>query len=48
VPWKLHQNYARDLVMLRHGTVDDGVMEFSDSATPAARHDGAAGIAATG
>lgn len=28
-PWKLHQNYALDLVSLRFGKVDDGVMEFS-------------------
>jgi hypothetical protein len=29
VPWKLHQNYARDIVMLRYGRVDDGAMVFS-------------------
>ena len=28
-PWKLHQNYALDLVSLRFGSVDDGVMQFS-------------------
>jgi len=28
-PWKLHQNYALDLVTLRFGKVEDGVMEFS-------------------
>jgi monooxygenase len=28
-PWKMHQNYARDLLMLRFGRVDDGTMEFS-------------------
>ena len=28
VPWKLHQNYARDLLNLRFGRLDDGVMEF--------------------
>jgi hypothetical protein len=28
VPWKMHQNYARDLMALRFGKVDDGVMEF--------------------
>ncbi len=28
-PWKLHQNYARDIMTLRFGRVDDGVMEFS-------------------
>jgi cation diffusion facilitator CzcD-associated flavoprotein CzcO len=27
-PWKLHQNYPRDILMLRHGRVDDGVMQF--------------------
>jgi cation diffusion facilitator CzcD-associated flavoprotein CzcO len=27
-PWKWHQNYARDLVALRFGGVDDGTMEF--------------------
>ena len=28
-PWRLHQNYARDILTLRYGRVDDGVMEFS-------------------
>jgi cation diffusion facilitator CzcD-associated flavoprotein CzcO len=28
-PWRMHQNYARDLLALRFGQVDDGVMEFS-------------------
>jgi len=28
-PWKLHQNYARDLMMLRYGKLKDGTMEFS-------------------
>ncbi len=28
-PWRLHQNYARDIVMLRFGAVDDEAMEFS-------------------
>jgi cation diffusion facilitator CzcD-associated flavoprotein CzcO len=30
-PWRLYQNYARDIVSLRFGAVDDGVMEFSNS-----------------
>ena len=37
LPWKLHQNYAFDILMLRYGRVDDGVMEFqgaSATATP--------------
>ena len=28
-PWKLYQNYALDMAMLRFGSVDDGVMVFS-------------------
>jgi len=27
-PWKLHQNYVKDLSMLRYGRLDDGTMEF--------------------
>jgi cation diffusion facilitator CzcD-associated flavoprotein CzcO len=27
-PWKLHQNYIRDIGMLRYGKLDDGTMEF--------------------
>ena len=30
-PWKQHQNYARDIMTLRFGRIDDGVMEFSNS-----------------
>jgi len=41
IPWKLHQNYARDLMMLERGSVEDGVMEFSNPA-PAARRELAA------
>jgi monooxygenase len=29
LPWRLHQNYARDVVLLGRGRVDDGVMEFT-------------------
>ncbi|GAA4043613.1 NAD(P)/FAD-dependent oxidoreductase [Sphingomonas rosea] len=28
-PWKLHQNYIRDLRSLKHGKLEDGVMAFS-------------------
>ena len=28
-PWRLYQNYARDIVSLRLGSLDDGAMEFS-------------------
>ncbi|MBX3296530.1 MAG: NAD(P)/FAD-dependent oxidoreductase [Acidobacteria bacterium] len=27
-PWRLHQNYAKDLRMLRYGRLEDGTMEF--------------------
>lgn len=27
-PWKLHQNYALDLLMLRYGKLDDGTLVF--------------------
>ena len=28
-PWTLHQNYARDLLALRYGKVDDGTLAFT-------------------
>jgi monooxygenase len=28
-PWRLHQNYLRDLWLLRHGRLADGAMEFA-------------------
>jgi monooxygenase len=28
-PWRLYQNYARDVLSLRFGTLDDGTLEFS-------------------
>ena len=34
MPWRLHQNYFKDLSMLRYGSVEDGTMEFK--ARPAA------------
>jgi cation diffusion facilitator CzcD-associated flavoprotein CzcO len=48
VPWKLHQNYALDLLLLRHGKVDDGVMEFSNPAIPVAADREPAGLVAAG
>ena len=39
-PWRLHQNYVKDLSMLRFGRVDDGAMEFK-AAPPGARRAGA-------
>jgi monooxygenase len=35
-PWRLYQNYARDILTLRRGALDDGVLEFSNP-QPAAR-----------
>jgi hypothetical protein len=34
-PWKLHQNYARDLMALKFGSVKDEAMEFSNPAPKA-------------
>ncbi len=31
-PWKLYQNYPRDILLLRLGNVDDGVLEFARAA----------------
>jgi monooxygenase len=28
-PWRMHQSYPRDLIALRHGKVDDGVLSFA-------------------
>ncbi len=28
-PWRLYQNYALDIVTMRYGTVNDGVMRYS-------------------
>jgi cation diffusion facilitator CzcD-associated flavoprotein CzcO len=36
-PWKLHQNYALDILLLRHSKIDDGVMEFSNPASQRAK-----------
>jgi monooxygenase len=31
-PWKLHQNYVRDVMSLKFGSVDDGVMRYLNPA----------------
>jgi monooxygenase len=36
-PWKLHQNYALDLMALRFGSVNDGTMEFTRLPKPKPR-----------
>jgi monooxygenase len=28
-PWRLHQNYALDILNLRYGALEDGVLEFA-------------------
>jgi cation diffusion facilitator CzcD-associated flavoprotein CzcO len=40
-PWRLHQNYMKDLSMMRYGRVDDGTMEFKS--VPSARRATASG-----
>ena len=35
-PWKLHQNYALDMVALRFGKLEDGALRFSKSGGAAA------------
>jgi monooxygenase len=34
-PWRLYQNYARDILSLRHGSIEDEVLEFSHAGAPA-------------
>jgi hypothetical protein len=36
-PWKLYQNYALDIMAMKFGKVDDGVMEFTKPSAPARR-----------
>ncbi|MFW6067558.1 MAG: flavin-containing monooxygenase [Myxococcota bacterium] len=37
LPWRLYQNYLFDRIMLRHGPVDDGAIEFSRAPAPPSR-----------
>ena len=30
-PWRLHQNYVKDLRMMRYGRIEDGTMEFKSA-----------------
>jgi cation diffusion facilitator CzcD-associated flavoprotein CzcO len=32
VPWKLHQNYVKDVISLRYGSLEDGVIRFLNPA----------------
>ena len=42
-PWRIHQNYVRDLIALRFAPLDDGVLEFTSQSVP---HDGHAALRA--
>jgi monooxygenase len=35
LPWKLNQNYARDIKLLRRSSLEDGVLEFAKAAADA-------------
>jgi monooxygenase len=45
LPWRLHQNYIRDVALIKRAPVEDGVLEFSGSAA-ARRADGQPAVAA--
>jgi hypothetical protein len=49
-PWRLHQNYPRDVIALRLGGLEDGVLQFSGgaSARDAAPPDASVPVAAAG
>jgi hypothetical protein len=34
-PWRLYQNYLRDLLTLRYGAVNDAALEFTRRQEPA-------------
>ena len=36
-PWRVYQNYARDVRLLRFGRIDDGVLRITRAATAAQR-----------
>jgi hypothetical protein len=36
-PWRLHQNYARDILLLRRGALEDEGMEFSNAGSAVER-----------
>jgi hypothetical protein len=41
-PWRLHQNYVRDILALRFGRLEDGAMAFTNAAPKPAFSAGAA------
>jgi hypothetical protein len=46
LPWKLHQNYAKDIKLFRRDPVDDGVLRFTRASGAAADTTAPAAIAA--
>ncbi|MET8912557.1 NAD(P)/FAD-dependent oxidoreductase [Micromonospora sp. NPDC004551] len=44
-PWRLHQNYPRDVLLMRHGRVTDSGVRFSRAGTPATVADRPAPVA---
>jgi monooxygenase len=34
-PWRLYQNYPRDIMMLKHGALEDEGIEFTNAGSPA-------------
>ncbi len=45
-PWRNPQSYFRDIMILKHGKIDDGVMRFSKAANAAAAPDARVAVAA--
>ena len=45
-PWRNPQSYFRDIMILKHGKIDDGVMRFSKAANAAATPDARVAVAA--
>ena len=41
-PWRLHQNYPRDVLLLKRGAIDDGSLEFGRAGAPASAASAAA------
>jgi cation diffusion facilitator CzcD-associated flavoprotein CzcO len=37
-PWRLHQNYPRDVLLMRHGRLTDAGVRFTRAGAPAADH----------
>ena len=35
-PWRLYQNYALDILSLKRGAIEDGVLQFSRAGSPVA------------